>query len=119
MQPEGDAIPEEVLSRYRDLAGRPHRPFGAGLINRTFLVEGAAGRAVVQRLHPVFAGTVNEDIDAVTWHLEQKGLVTPRPIRTDDGALWALGDDGRPWRALTFVDGESVERASSPAVARA
>jgi Ser/Thr protein kinase RdoA (MazF antagonist) len=117
-----DAIPPHILARYRDLAGRPHRRFGAGLINRTFVVEGPLGpAAVVQRLHPVFSGIVNEDIDAITAHLARKGLATPRPIRTDDGALWVDGvgdDEGRPWRALTFVEGECFERVPSAAVAR-
>lgn len=111
-------IPESVLAHYRDFTGRPHRPFGAGLINSTFLVEGLRGPAIVQRLHPVFAGVVNEDIDAVTAHLERKGLVTPRPIRTDEGALWVDDERGRPWRALTFVEGRSVERVESAAMAR-
>jgi hypothetical protein len=69
-------------------------------------------------LHPVFAGVVNEDIDRVTAHLAAKGLVTPRPVRTDDGALWVDGEDGRPWRALTFVEGASFDRVPSPRVAR-
>lgn len=111
-------IPASVLGRYRELADRPHRPFGSGLINRTFLVEGHSAPAVVQRLHPVFAGTVNQDIDAVTSHLLEKGLATPRPLRTDDGALWVDGEDGRPWRALSFVDGTSFDRVDSPALAR-
>lgn len=112
-------IPEAVLARYGDLAGRPHRRFGSGLINRTYLVEGRAGRAVVQRLHHVFTGTVNEDIDAVTGHLARKGLTTPRPIRCDDGALWVEGADERPWRALTFCAGDSFDQVPSPAHARA
>ena len=111
-------IPEPVLAHYRDFIGRPHRPFGSGLINSTFLVEGLRGPAVVQRLHPVFAGTVNEDIDAVTAHLERRGLVTPRPIRTDEGALWVDDDRGRPWRAITFIEGTSVDRVESAALAR-
>ena len=53
-------IPESVLAHYRDFTGRPHRPFGAGLINSTFLVEGLRGPAIVQRLHPVFAGVVKQ-----------------------------------------------------------
>ncbi|MGI5860820.1 MAG: phosphotransferase enzyme family protein [Myxococcales bacterium] len=112
------AIPSSILSRYRDLAGRPHRPFGTGLINSTFLVEGRTARAVVQRLHPAFAGSVNEDIDAVTAHLLCKGLTTPRPLRTDDGALWVEGEEGRPWRALSFIDGQAFDRVESPAAAR-
>jgi Ser/Thr protein kinase RdoA (MazF antagonist) len=111
------SIPEAILARWGDLRERPHRPFGSGLINRTFLVEGRSGRVVLQRLHPVFAGTVNEDIDAITAHLEKKGLPTPRPVRTDDGALWALDGEERPWRALTFVEGESFDHVPSPAFA--
>jgi Ser/Thr protein kinase RdoA (MazF antagonist) len=111
-------IPASVLAHYRDLIGRPHRPFGTGLINATFLVDGLRGPVIVQRLHAVFAGVVNEDIDAVTAHLERKGLVTPRPIRTDEGALWVDDERGRPWRALTFIDGTSVERVESAATAR-
>jgi Ser/Thr protein kinase RdoA (MazF antagonist) len=111
-------IPPSILARWGDLASRPHRPHGTGLINRTFLVEGRLGPVIVQRLHPVFAGVVNEDIEAVTAHLAQKGLLTPRPVRTDDGALWVDGEDGRPWRALTFVEGQSFDRVPSPAAAR-
>lgn len=112
------SIPAAVLARYHDLAGRPHRRFGTGLINRTYLVEGLSGNVVVQRLHPVFAGPVNEDIEAVTAHLAAKGLSTPRPVRCDDGALWVEGADERPWRALSYVAGESVDRVPSPALAR-
>lgn len=112
-------IPPLVLARYRDFVGRPHRPYGTGLINSTFLVEGLGGPAIVQRLHPVFAGVVNEDIDAVTAHLERKGLATPRPIRADDGALWVDDEQSRPWRALTFIEGTSVDRVESAAMARA
>lgn len=111
-------VPDAVLSHWSDLAGRPCRPFGTGLINHTFLVEGRAGNAVLQRLHPVFAGTVNEDIEAVTGHLAGKGLVTPRVLRTDAGALWVDDADGRPWRVLSFVDGSSVDKVTSPALAQ-
>ncbi len=113
---EPGQIPEAVLARWSDLAGRPYRRFGTGLINQTFLVDGRQGQVVLQRLHPVFAGTVNEDIEAVTAHLERKGLTTPRPVRCDDGALWV--QDERPWRALTCIAGQSFDRVPSPALAR-
>jgi len=112
------SIPAWILARFRDLDGRPHALHGGGLINRTFLVEGRAGKVIVQRLHPVFAGAVNEDIDAVTAHLAAKGLTTPRPLRTDDGALWVDDEEGRPWRALSYVEGQSHDRVPSPDVAR-
>lgn len=118
VDPMTPPVPPDVLAHWRDLAGRPLAPFGNGLINSTFLVEGARGKAVLQRLHPIFAGAVNEDIEAVTSHLAGKGLVTPRIVRTDDGALWAHDSDGRPWRVLTYIDGTSVDSVDSPERAR-
>jgi Ser/Thr protein kinase RdoA (MazF antagonist) len=104
-----------VLGRWSAFAGGSARPFGTGLINKTFLVEKNGARAIFQKLHPVFAGSVNDDIDAVTRHLEKKGLVTTRVIPADDGALFVADAEGRPWRALTFVDGDSVDRVDTPA----
>ena len=108
-----ESIPAFVLGQFRDLAGQPAATQNGGLINRTFRVEGRRGPAIVQRLHPIFAGHVNEDIDIVTEHLEKKGLSTPRPIRTDAGSLWVEAEDGGVWRALTFVDGRSFDRIAS------
>lgn len=112
-------IPDAVLGRWSRFRGASARGFGTGLINTTFLVHTGEERAVFQRLHPVFAGTVNEDIDAVTRHLESHGLVTPRVLPTDDGSLFVVdpgtdGTPGRPWRALTFIDGESVDHVDNP-----
>lgn len=106
-------IPAFVLDQFCDLAGQPGTVLSGGLINRTFRVDGRRGPVIVQRLHPIFAGRVNEDIDVVTAHLVTKGLSTPRPVRTDSGALWVEAEDGGVWRALTFVAGRSFERIAS------
>ncbi len=116
-------VPPQVLARYRSLAGRPSRPFGTGLINDTFVVEGADGPAVVQRLHPVFSPAVHHDIDAVTRRLAERSLATPRLVPADDGALWVEHprDDGSAgvWRAMTFVGGShTYDKVPSAAVAR-
>jgi len=89
-----------------------------GLINETYTVR-AAGTpiAVLQRLHRVFGPAVNLDLDAVTTHVAAKGLVTPRLLRTRDGRAWHEADG--VWRALTWVDGETVHTVPSPAWARA
>lgn len=121
MSSDAAVIPASVLARWSRFANARPRPFGTGLINKTFLVENAGERAVFQRLHPVFAGVVNEDIAAVTRHLKHKGLVTPVVLPADDGALFVDEDvqvkepAGRPWRALSFVDGTSVDRVDGPA----
>lgn len=93
-------------------------PISIGLINRTLLVTRPEGgeRVVLQRLHPVFAAEVNLDIDAITAHVEKRGLTTPRVVRTRGGELWVTAADG-VWRALTFVDGHVTTRVESEAVA--
>ena len=117
------SIPPDVLTCWPAFSPGTVRPFGTGLINKTFLVETGpsdAHKAIFQRLHPVFAGSVNADIDAVTRHLAAKGLVTARVIPSADGALFVDDPhDARPWRALTFVNGTSVDRIDSPARASA
>ena len=111
-------IPDEVLAAWgwqtAELAAIPD-----GLVNTTCAVRIAgAPVAVVQRLHPVFAGEVNLDIDAVTAHLAGHGLITPRLIRTLDGRAWH-DHGGRPWRALSWVDGDTVHAVPDPTWAEA
>jgi Ser/Thr protein kinase RdoA (MazF antagonist) len=91
-----------------------------GLINRTFVVRDDAGApiAALQELHPIFGPEVNLDSEAVTNHLGARGLVTPRLLRTVDGRAWIV-EDGRVWRALSWVAGESVHAVPSPAWAEA
>lgn len=119
-----DAVPPEVLARWSSLRGRRPRPFGTGLINDTFLVEGGDGRAlVVQRLHPVFSPAIHEDIHAVTEHLRARSVVTPRLVAADDGSRFVEHPrhDGSPgvWRAMTYVpDSVTWDRVPSAAVAR-
>jgi Ser/Thr protein kinase RdoA (MazF antagonist) len=112
-----DSIPEFVLAHWRDLAGQPVSVQSGGLINRTFRVDGRRGPVIVQRLHPVFGGVVNEDIDVVTTHLASKGFPTPCVVRTDNGALWVDDGEGGVWRALTFVEGQAFDRISSASMA--
>lgn len=100
-------------------AGVEIEPITGGLINATYAVRvGGAPVAVLQRLHPVFGGAVNLDIEAVTAHLAGKGLLTPRLVRTRAGEAW-IEHAGRAWRALTWIDGATVHRVPSPAWAEA
>jgi len=95
------------------------RALSGGLINATYAVaQGGAPVAVVQRLHPIFAGEVNLDLERVTAHLAAHGLVTPRLIRTGGGAAWITVDD-QVWRALTWVEGVAFGAVPSLEHARA
>jgi Ser/Thr protein kinase RdoA (MazF antagonist) len=95
-------------------------PLAGGLINKTFVVRNPDSLpvAVLQQLHPIFGADVNLDIEAVTTHLASRGMVTPRLLRTRDGHPW-VEHDGAVWRALTYVDGETVHRVPAPAWAEA
>ncbi len=105
------------LAAWPQLAGRVARPLDDGLINDTFAV-GEPPVAVVQRQHPAFAPEVNIDIDAVTARLADRGLLTPRVLRTAAGELWHVDADGRAWRALSWVPGRTIHTVESPAIAR-
>ena len=114
-----EVLPAEVLEAFGLEAYSSERELG-GLINRTFLARDPEGRfrAVVQRLHPIFAAEVNVDIDAVTEHLARGGMLTPRLVRTRSGARW-FEHDGGVWRALTYIDGVTLHRMPDAGHARA
>ncbi len=95
-----------------DFAGMVLAPLTGGLINATWRV-GEPPVGVLQRLHPIFTPEVNADIEAVTSHVAAKGLLTPRPLRVRDGGLWVLDEQGRCWRALSWVPGVTLHRLGS------
>ena len=107
----------EVLAEY-GVEAVSIAPLGNGLINLTLQVDGAdSTRYVLQRLHRVFTAEVNEALDAVTRHLEAKGLPTPRLIRTTRDKLYVEAD-GSIWRMLCFVDGRTFDSVPNSTVAR-
>lgn len=90
-------------------------PLGGGLINQSWTFAGPGGRGVLQRLNPIFAPEVNDDLAAVTAHLAARGLVTPRLLETRNGARWVdLGRDG-VFRAISWIPGVTLPRASRAA----
>lgn len=110
--------PPEVLAAW-GFAPDEVAPLAGGLINATYVVtRDGAPIAVLQRLHPVFGPEVNLDLEAVTAHLAQRGLETPRLIRTLHDAAW-IEHDARTWRALSWVDGASTHAVPSLAHAEA
>ncbi len=93
-------------------------PLAGGLINKTFVVrDGGEPIAVLQQLHTIFGPDVNLDLEAITSHLAAKGHVTPRLIRTLDGQPCV--EENAVWRALTYVEGETVHKVPSPEWAEA
>ena len=111
--------PEVAWAAWRS-SGQPH-PMEGGLINGTWLVgePGEPPLGVLQWVNPIFSPLVNRDIDAVTAHLEAKGLLTPRVLPTSDGALWLEDPERGCWRALSFVAGRTLHRLERPEQAHA
>jgi Ser/Thr protein kinase RdoA (MazF antagonist) len=108
-------IPSDVLAAYGFDSTTEVELVDRGLINRTFYV----GRhLVLQRLHPIFGPEVNLDIEAITARLADAGLVTPRLVRTRDDRAW-VEHEREIWRALTRIDGVTVDRMPSVGAARA
>lgn len=110
-----DPLPSRVRAAYA-LDAAPALPVSVGWINRTFVVERDGTPFVLQRLHPVFAPEVNLDIDAITRHVQARGLATPRLVPTAEGALWVEADG--VWRMMTHVEGRTLA-ALDPPLARA
>ena len=100
------------------LAGGTLTALESGLINASWRVDTPAGKSfVLQRVNPMFPVTINDDIDAVTKHLGEQGLPTPRLMPTPTGEA-ALVHDGEVWRVLTFVPGISRDALENTRQAR-
>lgn len=105
---EDTAPPQDVIRAF-ELDAKSIEPIDIGLINRSFFaVRDDGSTYVLQRLNPIFAPEVNTNIDRVTSHLSDRGLETPRLVRTSTGESHATVA-GSHWRMLTRVEGETRE----------
>jgi Ser/Thr protein kinase RdoA (MazF antagonist) len=93
-------------------------PLGGGLINETYALGDAF---VLQRLHPIFAPSVNLDIEALGAIARARGVPLPRIERADDGRPYvevAAGARTGTWRVLERLPGRSFDKVRSPRQAR-
>jgi aminoglycoside phosphotransferase (APT) family kinase protein len=119
-------IREQVLPAYDGWDGASFVPFGNGLINHTYLLTGPnaaagadlVGRAVLQRVSPIFSPAIHDNILAVTQRLADAGMVTPRLVLTRQGQV-CLQRGHAVWRILTYVPGVSFDVVNGVAQARA
>ena len=92
--------------------GQEILPMVGGLINQTHQV-GKTPIAVLQRLHSIFPPEVNEDIHAITTILSERGMPTPLLLPCDDGSFSVTDEEGRCWRALSWLNGDTYHRVDS------
>jgi len=103
--------PTSVIKHWNsDDAVRPSTD--AGLINETWLV-GDPPSSVLQWVNPIFGPEIHHDIEAITAHLAESGLLTPRLRRTNTGTLWVPDAEGC-WRMQDFVPGTTIHSISDP-----
>jgi Ser/Thr protein kinase RdoA (MazF antagonist) len=107
--------PSQALSAW-GLDTAPVCAIEAGLINRTFFVRAPDAPLVLQWVNPMFGPEVNDDIEAVTAHLAARGMATPRLVRTSGGALTVADRARGHWRLMTFVEGVTHHKVTSPAL---
>lgn len=108
----------DVAAHYFATDGATFARIPGGLIQDTFAVtRGDGARVILQRMHPMYTPEVLIDADVVTTHLARRGLETPRIVRTPEGELSVTDDDGRLWRLLTYLEGQTFKQVHDPALA--
>jgi Ser/Thr protein kinase RdoA (MazF antagonist) len=112
---DAEIIAAEVLPEY-DLAGALIRRIDKGLINRTFEIGKNGKKWILQKVNPIFSPEVHFDIEAVTSHIEHKGMLTPRLLKTRKGSLWTEDRNNGIWRMMTFIEGIFHDRAPDEGV---
>mgnify|MGYP000178521936 CR=1 FL=1 len=108
-----------ALAAFPELVHPVAVPLAGGLIHHTFAVVAHDGEYILQRVHPLFAPVVHDNIAAVTDHLRRKHVPAPRLLTSSAGQPWAdLGPEG-VWRVMTRLPGVSFHTVQSPSQARA
>lgn len=102
---------QTALAHWPALIDLPTTPVATGLIHQTWAV-GQPPVAAVQRVAEMFADEVHDAIAAVTERLAERGVTTPTLIPTAAGERFVRLQESR-YRALTWIDGHTVERVTS------
>ncbi len=117
-----DALPTEqiqnVLAAYA-VTPAQIRAVDTGLINKTYRVTDSKGLDyILQQVNSRFPPEINLDIDIVTRHLQQSGLLAPRLLPDSRGMVY-LCVDGWVWRLFNHISGSVYERLEHSDMARA
>jgi len=98
----------------------PLQPLSGGLINDTYTL---GKHYILQRLHPIFAPPVNDDIAALVPQLLAAGVPVPTLVRTASGASHTVVTASDPtaagcWRLLGRLAGTTLHKLPDVAHAR-
>ncbi|HWT56013.1 MAG TPA: aminoglycoside phosphotransferase family protein [Candidatus Microsaccharimonas sp.] len=79
---------------------------GTGRINRTYLVQAADQKFVLQRMNSMFPTKIAQDFDVITKHLADCGWEAPTVVQTQAGRDFVEEANGTWWRAMSFIDSD-------------
>jgi Ser/Thr protein kinase RdoA (MazF antagonist) len=119
-QPTGTAHEEVVqaLAAWSALEGAEVKSLAGGLINQSWRVVTSGREYVVQRVHEDFAAGIHANIQAISRHLESRGVVVARLLETDEGTLFSDRGVGGRWRVMEKLPGVSFGKCRSSAQAQ-
>ncbi len=107
-----------ALAAYPGRSDAPVAKLAGGLLHQSFSVPCRDIECVLQRVNPIFAPAIHDNIVAVTEHLQAKGVCTLRLLPTRDGRPYVdLGSAGI-WRLMTRVPGVTFQTCGSLRQAR-
>ena len=120
------ALPPDLIEALQGYPATASAPFGltasriaTGLLHQTWAVETDEGRFIAQRVHPIFAPEIHENIAAVANHLASKGLETLQLCPTVSGAHFMDTPSGARWRLCRRLPGVTFDHCQGPQQARA
>ncbi len=106
----------QILAHWQ-LSANEFESIDSGHINLTYKVSCPEGKFALQRINPIFDPAIHYDIDLLTRKIAAAGLLSPRLVPPGK-QLWVEDDRGAVWRLMTWVDGDMLLRADSPARCR-
>jgi len=108
----------KALAAWSDLEVAEVEHLTGGLINQSWRAISGGTEYVVQRVHGDFSPGVHENIQAVSNHLASQGVVVPRLLETDEGALFSERGAGGRWRVMERLPGFSFGKCRGAAQAQ-
>ncbi|MDE0885542.1 MAG: aminoglycoside phosphotransferase family protein [Myxococcota bacterium] len=114
---EKEAVDRALLA-WSALSGARLEPLEGGLINESWRAVVPGAEYVAQRVHGDFSPGIHRNMQAVSRHLNVRGVSVAQLLPTDEGALFSdLGEGGR-WRVMKRLPGVTFRKCQSPAQAR-
>lgn len=110
----------EILSWYAINPGSLIKPFGTGLINRTWLVNNGTGDYILQKINQnVFKDpeNISDNIELIELYLKENhpGYFFVSPVKTKDGKSFVLDSLNDYYRLFPFVkDSKTFDVVQNP-----